>query len=384
MHDRMKIRHPDTSGSEITWLSSPAAAGQGVLTVQSNEGFNEDEYVIVGQIGEERAEIRKIASKTGNTQITVDNLQFDHASNTPITVTKYNQVKVYSATSEDGGYAQIPGSPFDLDVDRLYTNITDSSVTPDTWYKVSYFNSTTLTESSFSDAMEATGPKKGSARELINDVRRDTKLGDSDEVVSDDDILSIFNDAQDFIQTKKGFTHQEAETTLSSVQGQEYYELPEDVLKIRDLAITNAGQIYYPRYVQRDEFNFNEQISATQSSIPNHYTIWGRRLYIRPLAATNGTDDIRILYYKKLAHLDSDQDVPDIQQTEVLTYYANMIISAIRENYKAVGFWEQRFERALTSLLETGGGTKQMTKFNRVRRRSEGNVSSINWPREIG
>lgn len=381
----MRVNHPDVSLSEQTWLSLPATAADATLTVQSNNTFAVNDYITVGVLGQERTELRKVSAVAGATSITLTGsaLIFDHPTNIPVTQIRYNKIKVYASSSENGSFTEISGSPFDIDVDKLFTSIYNPSETSSTWYKITYFNSSNFLESDYSDTMRATGPSEGSVRDLITSVRRDCKLGDDNNVVSDDDIIDIFNECQKYLQNKKGFVKQEAIATLSSVINSDYYELPTDVLKIRDLSVTVGTNIYYPEYYERDQFNFNEQVGASQNSIPNFYTLWGNRLYIRPLAASTGTNNIKILYYKKLTTLDSDNDVPELSQTEILIFYANQVISAIRENWKAVAFWEKKFELSFEELLTTGS-IKQKTRLNRTRRTSNLSRSNTNWPRTIG
>ena len=67
----------------------------------------------------------------------------------------YDSIKVYSAPSQNGTYAEI-STPSTRPVLHSYEQVywfTDGAGTSTTWYKTSYFNSTTLVESSLSAAV---------------------------------------------------------------------------------------------------------------------------------------------------------------------------------------------------------------------------------------
>lgn len=370
----MRINHPDISLSEKTWLSLPLVASETSITVQSSNTFETNDFVVIGELGQERSELRKLSGVTDAVTLGLVGSEplFDHPTNTSVTQIRYNKIKVYSASSKEGAYTELSISPFDIDTDKMFTTVYNDAETSSTWYKITYYNSSTLLESDYSDPLSASGAEQESVSKMVASVRRNCKLGDDVNIINDDEIIDIFNECQGLIQNMKGFKLQEATQTLSSVVGQSEYPLPDDVLKVRDLSITYANNIYYPEYVERDVFNSFERAIPTKGSNVSHYTIWGNSLHLRPLATTAGTGDIKLLYYKKLEPLKSDGDIPETTQVDVLVNYASQIISAIRENWKASQFWEQKFNASMGNLIGTGA-IKQSTKYNRTKR-----VSTVN------
>src|SRR3990167_3671394 len=92
---------------ESTYLTAAAASAGTTLTVVDNSNFlTDNDYVLVGKIGSETAEIVQInGSGTVGTSITVDReggaggLRFAHAINTPIYRLDYNQYRLAHSTS---------------------------------------------------------------------------------------------------------------------------------------------------------------------------------------------------------------------------------------------------------------------------------------------
>ncbi len=151
--NRVGITNPDLTEQEFTELTADVSAGDTVsLTVENNQGFAADDYVVFNY-GEEKAEVAQISSVSGSTTIVVDSIDFDHDSGIEIRVTPYNKVKLYSASEEDGSYTEVADWS-DLDWDAQVTYIDDSDGTDSTWYKAEYKNATTSQLSGESDAFQ--------------------------------------------------------------------------------------------------------------------------------------------------------------------------------------------------------------------------------------
>jgi len=140
---------------EKTKFSAEEAAGQTVLSVENTQGFAVNNYIILGQIGSELAEIVQISSVSTNS-ITTGVTKFIHKQEEPITKTLFNKRKFYRSTTESGTYSHLSseGSPVDIQVDQPEgTSFEDSTGTSSSWYKATYYNSTSGLESSIDDAI---------------------------------------------------------------------------------------------------------------------------------------------------------------------------------------------------------------------------------------
>lgn len=143
--------------SEETELASDASSSDIILTVDNNDGFSEDDYVVIGRLGNDQTELKQIGSVSDSDGITLKNgLNFTHDKNTVLTKTTYDQRKFYRASSKDGTYSHLSeeGSPVDLEVDNPRgTSFEDTTGTTTSWYKATYYNSTTSTETDLSNAI---------------------------------------------------------------------------------------------------------------------------------------------------------------------------------------------------------------------------------------
>jgi len=168
---KLILDHPAIENNELTTLTGDVAAAATALAVKNNDVFAQNDYVVVGKIGQETTEIRKIASVTGSKTVVVDALEFDHEVSTPIRKIDYNQIKIYSCATEDGTYELITDATVDIQVDSpdgtLY-NHTAGTVT--TWYKIKYYNSTSTALSDFSPPVQGSGFEDGSLKVMTDDI----------------------------------------------------------------------------------------------------------------------------------------------------------------------------------------------------------------------
>lgn len=148
--------HPDVSGNIKTFLTERAASGQAVIKVLSNVGFAQNLWAVIGNVGEEQTEIKKVTSITNKDTITMTaNLDFAHEKNCKVTLIDYDQVKFHKATSIDGTYTNV--STKDIAIGEPFTSYLDNTAVSTDYFKVTYYNSQTTTESGYSDPMPAFG-----------------------------------------------------------------------------------------------------------------------------------------------------------------------------------------------------------------------------------
>jgi hypothetical protein len=165
------ISHPELDGQE-TRLSSDVLASATSSTVENNKGFSTNDYVVFGTLGEELTEIVKLTGTTGTTTLGhTTGPVFAHSARTSISQVRYNQVKVYSSTSETGTYSLVGTK--DLSLDQDGTVYEDDAGTESTWYKIKYYNSTTTVLSSFSVAVQGTGYTENSLKSMGDEILED-------------------------------------------------------------------------------------------------------------------------------------------------------------------------------------------------------------------
>lgn len=146
---------------ERTVLDSDVSAGSNVsVTLASNDGFDENAYIVVGREGSELAELQQVnAAVTPGTAIQVATLKFNHKKGEPVTVYRYNQRKFYGCATVDGTFVELTsdGSPKDIQVDDPQGTMLEYTDNAYSYFKATYYNETTLEETSIDDADSTDG-----------------------------------------------------------------------------------------------------------------------------------------------------------------------------------------------------------------------------------
>lgn len=143
-----------------TFLNTDVVATGSTIRVQSIVGFeslttSSGQIIMIGKLGDEKTEIRRTSNTTALSttynQVTLrDNLQFDHAQDTPVTLIDWNRVEVQWAATTTGTKSTLFAYPFNITPDQLETDITETSKTSGFYF--TRFNETiTGTSSGFSD-----------------------------------------------------------------------------------------------------------------------------------------------------------------------------------------------------------------------------------------
>jgi hypothetical protein len=147
------IQFPDISEYEETFLSGDEALGQTTLSVISGKNFSDNDYVLIGNVGDETAELRQVSSQTDTTLVT-DALDFAHPRGTRIKFIPYNQIVVSRSTD---GTTYTPLSAVDIRPDATETYIQRSSDASTDYYKYRFYNATTALYSAYSDIVVGSG-----------------------------------------------------------------------------------------------------------------------------------------------------------------------------------------------------------------------------------
>jgi len=141
---------------ERTILDADVSAGSNVtLTLKNNNGMAQNTFIVIGHEGSEQAELEKInAAVSGATAVQVATLLFAHKKGEPVVVYKYDKRKFYGATSASGSYTELvgDGSPVAIEVDDPQGTRLEYSGSTYTYFKSTYYNSSSLTETDLADS----------------------------------------------------------------------------------------------------------------------------------------------------------------------------------------------------------------------------------------
>jgi hypothetical protein len=150
---------------EETELSADVAASQAVANVLNSQGFTVGEFYVVGKLAGERSEIVKLLSKTGNALTATTNFSNTHKKGEAVTRLFADKIRIYRAANVDGS---IPDNDdfsviatIDIEADQNYTEYTDSSGGSDYWYKKTFYNSVSTSETEISEAVAVRGGNYG-------------------------------------------------------------------------------------------------------------------------------------------------------------------------------------------------------------------------------
>lgn len=140
---------------ERTSLAADASAGSSVeLTFANGNGYAVNDYIVIGTEGSETAELCLVTVVSGNT-ITVATLLLSHKKGEGVVKYRYNKRKFYGSTTATGSYTELTanGSPVTIGVDDPQGSILEYTGGEGyTYFKATYYNSTTAEESNVVDA----------------------------------------------------------------------------------------------------------------------------------------------------------------------------------------------------------------------------------------
>lgn len=176
--------------TELTYLAVKAEANDSSITVDNVNGFDDDDYIVIGTLGSEKTELLQIGSiseqvisfKSGT------QLSFGHAKEVRIQKILYNQRMFHRDTVKTGAFVTLIDTK-NIEVDRPNgTFCEDSTGTSSHYYKATYYNSDEDIETSLDDAV-AVKADESNHYTSITDVRRqagfEEAYGISDEMIFD-------------------------------------------------------------------------------------------------------------------------------------------------------------------------------------------------------
>lgn len=294
---------------EKTYLAVALDAGVTSLTVTatdlasdsaSSNTWSNNDYMIVGEIGEETAEIMQVSSViTSATAIPVDRegsgggTRFVHAVGTPVHRILFNQARFAHSTSnstvdiDDANVATIP-----LQFDDQFTRFEDGTNSTGFGF-VRFRNSTTGGFSSFSAPInyEASGEQSSRDPRTLWTMRQKVRqfLNEwTDMKLKDEMIDAAINDKQrDVAHMAILWSFFEVERSLSAIADQFAYDIPSTVMKFHTAIFDTQPLIW----LNRNEWNLAHFDTDRQSSDPHGFHIWDNQFYLlfRPADAAGTT-----------------------------------------------------------------------------------------------
>jgi len=217
------VGHPDGI-SESSYLTATIAAAGTTLTVRNTEGLAANDFIIIGKPGFEQTEIEQIASVNSATQLTITATSFAHSVDTLISFTPFNRVRFASATTITGAKTQ-QGASLNIEVDDLMTEVNLTSVTSG-YVFARFYNSQSAAYSAYSSAIPVSGFEENSLRNIIDLTRLRTQE-ETEDLVSDNDLLLLAKECSDIIETiRKNWGFVQTSTEFDLTAGVQSYAKP--------------------------------------------------------------------------------------------------------------------------------------------------------------
>lgn len=303
----IKIQLPEL-GPGKTRVASDVTASDSTTTVENNSDFSANDYVIFEKPGDEEAEIVLLTSTTNETTIGhTTGPVFDHPARTPITEIKYNQAKIYRATSQTGEYSLVTTK--DLTPDEEYTEYDDSAGSSTSWYKVKYYNETTEAISSFSSAVQGTGYTSQSLRKMADEV-----LGDFGDQYADEITRDMVRDKLNaglrrvVVEIIKHYPdYFLAYTTQSLTSGTATYDLPTRFLSFQRVDVNYSGTDHDNSYKASFEDESAGYPDDNYQKTDPRVFFRGDTFGLRP-TPDNSSGQAWLWYWQRPAELDDDDD----------------------------------------------------------------------------
>ena len=286
---------------EKTYLTAAAAAAATSLTVAdtdlvpaatSSNTWADNDYVLVGNFGEETCEIMQMsAAVTSATALAVDRsgsaggLRFSHPIGTPIYRLDFNRVEINRNTTDSTSGVTVLAT-IRLQTDDLYTRYEDTANTTGYGF-VRFNNETSGTFSSYSDGVnyEVTGNSSSRDPRTLWSMRKKVRLlldEKDDNKLTDTMIDEGLNDKQRDIGHQRLWSFYESERSFSIVANQFAYDIPATVHK--PYSIRFDTQPLVPINKNRwDLLHFDTDTSTTD---PSFVAIWNGQFLIGPRPST--------------------------------------------------------------------------------------------------
>jgi hypothetical protein len=218
-----------TDGQEETTLTVAAASGATTLTVFNIQDFAISNYILIGDWGDDDAEIIQLHAATAPTGTTITlvagGLARSHSVGDKVKRINFNQV-------EFSRYVAVGDAPSVLttkatEADDEYTSYNDTTNATGYW-RFRFKNSTTTVYTSYSGYFAYTGPVVNSVEQMKRDALDLTNEEISD-LITNQYLLNQLNHWQREIEEVRNWSWETATHIDTVSSGQMEYDLPTDM-----------------------------------------------------------------------------------------------------------------------------------------------------------
>ena len=297
------------ASSEKAFLQGSVSAGSDVsLTVDDNNYFSQNDYVVVGNPFQPQAEIAKInAAVSSGQSLQVDSLIFDHADE-PITKIGYDKVRLYSATTLNGAKTLVEEK--NVDIEEEYTDfvIADDS---SGYFFFAFYNTQDDVTSAYSAGISVSEEQSNKTFSAIFDAVMDHYPDN----LPQDRFERLLKMAGDEIFAERNWGFREAKREFTTTNDVYEYDIVNDI-GIEDfgtlVSIRTENQVFSIIDGDTDDMLYLNPLVLQPYSAYQY----GEKLYLR----LPGSETITIKYYKNTESLTSSQSETSTHLVSALVY----------------------------------------------------------------
>jgi len=364
---KIRVANPSLQHNNRTYLTADLDAAATVAYVLNAKGEQflttgaVDYYILVGDYGEEKSEIRLVDASdasTADTSFKTDAFVFSHSASDPVTYTAYNQIQIFGMTASGGTKTLI--DTLDVDTSQQYTEYTYDGTTY-SYFATVYYNSDLDEISAYSDEITSTTYGRTSARKIIESAARKalTSIDESPTSKLNWNIaMDVVNDGLDEIMTRKNkwqFLHTIDSTSTDTVASTAYVSIPTGVALLEYIIVNN----YKLDWMSRRSYDAYTHAGTVNSvGSPYRYTIKNNKYYLYPTPGTAW--DVIFEYYAYPTAITSLEGTVNREFITALIYYCAAQFAFVRGNDKRGDKMFTLFTSQLEQLVVEFSGPNQI------------------------
>lgn len=312
--------NPSVANLEKSYLSAPYVVGTTAIKVRNNDRFSDGDRVMLGHPGHERTEIVTASSiNADKVSITVGATKFPHDANDPIYKLTYDQIKFYrSTTGISGTYNVLTTVDIDVDNSSLKTIVDDSSGLSSYYYKVSFYNSVTTTESALSDPIAGSGYARTQVGYIVNEFLQEIS-DPQQEYITIPQIIGLLNECNDDLMTqnRRPYRFLRGRATANTTTDSRRVPLPDDLIAFDKVKYNyvfggtdRSDNIEIISLEEFEYYNWDNNPPVNMSNAVYYAAIDDvtNELVLAPTISTGESDVIEFTYWKKFDEITSLSD----------------------------------------------------------------------------
>jgi len=296
------------TGAKYSYLNANYASGVTTLVLVSGTGFAANDYILLGEFGQETAEIVKISNVSTNT-LTVGATSFAHAESTKVTILKYNQVRFYHTADTTFSAGSPVTAYMPVQADSRYTIAYDTTNTTGYGWSL-FYNATTAKATQNSNAIPYAGFGQNSVKKLLDAFWSQLNSKETN-LITVDDAFYWLNEGYSIAKSELNLVNNNYSTaerySLTTTSGLQEYSFPTNASKI--MAVYDSDE-----YEQEVEYIEQSQIDEYESNEGNRVKYYIRGDYIGFTPTPDSAATYYVRYQTKASTLTSyydDVELPD-------------------------------------------------------------------------